>query len=127
MEGLSLLKKLLQKGDLCKLDLKDAYFSIALHKISQKYLRFPCWENPYEFLCLRFGLGPAPRIFTKLIKIPIALVRCFNVQLIIYLDNNLTYEKLTRGNHDVEGHIDFSIAESGVCNKLSKLCFESFS
>ena len=69
-EGLSLLKELLQKGDfLCKLDLKDAYFSVALHKISWKYLRFPWQENFYKFLCLCFDMGYAPRIFTKLMKI----------------------------------------------------------
>ena len=40
---------------------------------------------------------------------------------------HLSHGKLARGNYDVEGHIDFRIAESGVCNKLSKICFESFS
>ena len=90
IKGLSLLKKLLQKGDfLCKLDLKDAYFAVALHKISRKYLRFPWQGNLYQFLCLCFGLGPAPRIFTKLMKIPITLVRRLNVRLIIYLDDIL--------------------------------------
>ena len=90
MEDLSLLKELLQKGDfLCKLDLKDAYFSVALHKISRKYLRFPWQGNLYEFLCVCFGLGPAPRIFTKLMKIPMTSVRRLNVRLIIYLDDIL--------------------------------------
>ena len=90
MEGLSLLKELLSKGDyLCKLDLKDAYFTVALHKLSRKYVRVPWRGNLYEFLCLCFGLGPAPRIFTKLMKIPIALMRRLNVRLIIYLDDML--------------------------------------
>ena len=78
MEGLSLL---------CKLDLKDAYFPVALHKISQKYLSFPWQRNLYEFLCLCFRQGPAPRICTKLMKILIPLMRRFNVQLIIYLED----------------------------------------
>ena len=38
----------------------------------------------------------------------------------------LSHGKLARGNYHVEGHIDFRIAESGVCNKLSKICFDSF-
>ena len=63
--------------------LKDAYFSVALHKISQKYLRFPWQGNLYELL----GLGPAPIIFIKLMKIPITLVRRLSVRLIIYLDD----------------------------------------
>ena len=28
--------------------------------------------------------------------------------------NNLSYGKLARGNHDVEGHLDLRIAESAV-------------
>ena len=40
---------------------------------------------------------------------------------------HLSDGKLIRGNIDVKGHIDFHITESGVCSKLSKICFESFS
>ena len=68
---------------LCKLDLKYAYFSMAFGRNSQKYLRLPWRGNLYEFLCLCIGLGPALRIFTKLMKILIELVRHLNVQLII--------------------------------------------
>lgn len=42
--------------------------------------------------------GPAPRIFTKLVKIQIAVMRCLNVRLIIYLDDILvmgrSFEKI---------------------------------
>ena len=34
--------------------------------ILKKYVRFLWSGSLYEFLCLCFGLGPAPRIFTKL-------------------------------------------------------------
>ena len=66
MEGLKDVKFLLQKGDwMCKLDLKDAYFSVPLGTRSRKLVRFRWKEKLYEFLCLAFGLGPAPRIFTS--------------------------------------------------------------
>ena len=46
-----------------------AYFCVLLNKQSRKYVRFK-WEGSlYEFLCVCFGLGPAPRLFTKLIKL----------------------------------------------------------
>ena len=36
IEGLHCLKYVLQKGDyMCKVDLKDAYFSVSLHKIHE--------------------------------------------------------------------------------------------
>ena len=55
----------------------------------RKYLRFK-WEGTLsEFLCLRFGLGSAPLIFTKLMKVPISLLRCLSICLIIYLDDML--------------------------------------
>ena len=88
MEGLHYLKFLLQEEDyMCKLDLKDAYFSVPLHKDSRKLIRFPWSGNLYEFLCLCFGLGPAPNIFTKILKVPIALLRRLNIKVIIYLDD----------------------------------------
>ena len=71
VQGLENLKYMLQKGDcMCKLDLKDAYFSILLEKNSKQFVRL-CWsENLYEFLCLSFRLGPAVQILTKLLKVP---------------------------------------------------------
>ena len=89
MEGMYLIKGLLQEHNfLIKIDLKDAYFGIPLDKSSRKYIRFQWEGNLYEFLCLCFGLGPAPLIFTKLLKIPIALLRRINVR-IIFLDDML--------------------------------------
>ena len=70
--GLFLLNKLLEKDNfLCKQDLKDAYFSLPLYKDSQTYLRFQWVEKLNQSLCLCFGLFSAPRIFRKLMKIPI--------------------------------------------------------
>ena len=87
MEGMHLIKDLLEEHDfLIKIDLKDAYFGIPLDKSSRKYIRFQWEGNLYEFLCLCFGLGPAPLIFTKLLKIPIALLWRINVRIIFFDD-----------------------------------------
>ena len=88
MEGLHNLKYVLQKRDyMYEIDLKDAYFSVLLHKDSRKLVRF-LWEgNLYEFLCLCFGLGAAPRI--KLLKVPISVLRRLMIRVIIYLDDLL--------------------------------------
>ena len=60
-----------------KVDLKDAYFSTLMHWNSQKKL------------CLYFGLSPALLVFTKLLKVPVAMLRKLKVRWIIYLDDIL--------------------------------------
>ena len=72
-----------------KLDLKDAYISVLLNPASRKLARFLWSGKLYESLCLCFGLRPAPRIFTKLIKIPVLVLRHLNIPIIIYLDDML--------------------------------------
>lgn len=59
---------------MCKIDLKGAYFNVPLNPQSRHLIRFLWKGNLYKFLCLCFGLGPAPRIFTKLLKDPISVL-----------------------------------------------------
>ena len=41
MEGFFCLREMLQKYNfMCKLDIKDTYFSVPLHQSSRKYVRF---------------------------------------------------------------------------------------
>ena len=81
MEGLHCLKFLPEQNDfMCKIDLKDAYFSILFSKQSSKYVRFKWSSNLYEFICLCFGLGLTPQVSTKLLKTWI---------IIVYLDDIL--------------------------------------
>ena len=61
MKVLHCLKYLLKKNDfLCKIHLKDAYFSVSLYMSSRKFVRFAWLGNLYEFVSLCFRLGPAP-------------------------------------------------------------------
>ena len=99
MEGLYMVKDLLIQGDwMCKIDLKDAYLTMNIDLESRKYLRFQ-WQNKlFQFNCLPFGLASAPRVYTKLMKPVISLLRKAGIRLIIYLDDILlmaeTKEKL---------------------------------
>ena len=90
MESIKNLRSLLKEGDfMVKIDLKDAYYSIPLNTNSRKFVRFEWQGNLYEFTCLMFGLGPGPRIFTKLLKVPITLLRRLKIRIIIYIDDML--------------------------------------
>lgn len=76
---------------LAKLDLKDAYYLVAIRPCSRKYLRFYFREKLYEFTCLPFGLCTAPLIFTKMLKPVLANLRGAGWQSIVYLDDFLLF------------------------------------
>jgi hypothetical protein len=101
MENLETARFLLRKGDwMAKLDLKDAYLSVPVHPTHQKFLRFAWKGRFFEFKCLAFGLAPAPRIFTKILKAVVSYLRRQGMRLIIYLDDiliiNSTRERAMR-------------------------------
>ena len=52
-----------------------------------KYGRFEWEYSLYEFLCLCFGLRPAPRLFAKLIKVPLSILHKLYIRIIAYLDD----------------------------------------
>ena len=98
MEGTHLLRDLLQPNDwMGKIDLKDAYFVIPIWENHQKFLRFLWKDSVMEFACLPFGLASAPRIFTKLMKPVVALLRRSAIRLIIYLDDILIMNQTPTG------------------------------
>jgi hypothetical protein len=90
MENLAMLPSLIQKGDwMIKTDIKDAYFSIPIAEPDRKFLGF-WWQNQaYTFQVCPFGLGSAPRLFTKIMKLVVAFLRRLGIRLILYLDDCL--------------------------------------
>ena len=62
--------------------LKDAYFVAPLHEESQSFVCFEWKDKLCQFACLCFSLAPAPLVFTKLMKIPIAVIRRLNGNII---------------------------------------------
>ena len=98
MEGTHLLRDLLQPHDwLGKIDLKGAYFIIPIWKEQRKYLRFVWKSTLPEFAFLPFGLATAPRLFTKVMKPIVALLRQVGIRLIIYLDDLLFMNQSKEG------------------------------
>ena len=95
IKGLHYLKFMLQQGELlCELDLNAAYFSVLLHmKDSRKMMRFQWSSNLFDFFSMCFALGPAARIFKKLLKVSLSIVTKLNLMIIIYLDGMLLLGK----------------------------------
>ena len=66
------------------IDLQDAYLVIPISRHHQRFLKFIWKGKIYCYLVLPFSLACAPRIFTKLLKVPLSEIRemrthCFHV------------------------------------------------
>ena len=101
MENLQSVRFLLRLRDwMVKLDLKDATVPspiLHFHLSHQQFVRFGWKGRLYQFLCLAFGLSPAPRNFTKILKAVMVFVRKQGVRLIIYLDDILIIKESREG------------------------------
>ncbi len=88
MESVTMIRDIL-KADMwmCKLDLKDAYFSILVSESDRKYLQFKWKDEYYQYKCLPFGLSVSPYIFTKITKPLASYLRKHGINMIIYLDD----------------------------------------
>ena len=77
-------------------DLKDAYYSIPIHKDFQKYLKM-YWENYYfKYTVLPNGFAPAVREFTKVMSPPFKHLRSKGHLSVKYLDDSLLIGETAR-------------------------------
>lgn len=98
MENLETVRYLVREGDwFVKLDLKDAYLTVPVDCSQQKYLRFAWRGRIYQFMCMAFGLSPAPRSFTKLLRVVVAFLRKRGVRLVVCLDDFLIMNETREG------------------------------
>ena len=74
---------------MAKVDLKDAYFTVLIHKEDKAFLKFSFKGKTYQFKCLPFGLACAPWVFTKILKPLAAQLRQLGMRLIVYIDDIL--------------------------------------
>ena len=56
-------------------DLKDAYYSIPIHKNYHRYLTFFCKKEKYQYTFLPNGISPAVRVVTKVLTPPFKYLR----------------------------------------------------
>ena len=88
MEGLHMALDMIQPQEyFAKLDLKDAYYSMLIGEQTRPYLRFRWQDQLFQFRVCPFGLATAPRVFTKILKPVVSVLRRAGVKLVIYLDD----------------------------------------
>ena len=90
METLHSLKPLIKVNDfMVKIDMKDAFWSVPLHDELSRYVAFKWNGVSYKVLAMLFGRAASPRVFTKVTKPVVALLRHIGIRCIIYLDDIL--------------------------------------
>ncbi|KAJ8916439.1 hypothetical protein NQ315_014652, partial [Exocentrus adspersus] len=81
-------QKLLHENNyLTTIDLKDAYFFIAIAESHKKCFRFKFQGKLYQFTCIPFGLNIAPWLFTKLLKPVLKSLRKEGLKIVVYVDD----------------------------------------
>lgn len=90
METPEVVRQLIEPGDyFVSLDLKNGYFHVGISQSDQPYLCFSVDHKFYMFTSLPFGASSAPRIFTKLLKPVVTLLRAKGIRCTIYIDDLL--------------------------------------
>lgn len=99
--------KLVKRGSFfAKVDLKDAYFSCPIAKCDRRLFRFTFEGKVYEFVCLPQGFTDAPRVFTKLTKPILSLLRRHGFISSIYIDDLLL---IGEDSDDIDENVRFTI------------------
>ena len=90
METIQNVKNMLEPGMyLASVDLQDAFYSIPIHPTQTKFFKFLWNGQQYEFLRLPNGYCDASRVFTKVLKVPFAILRQEGHLSVIYIDDSL--------------------------------------
>ena len=87
-------------------------------------IQFRWSNNLYEFLCLHFGLGSAPQTFTKLLKVPISILRRLAIKIVIYLDDMLILGKTIDEVLMAKVTVILLLQHLGL-KKSGKICFDT--
>ena len=90
METLKSTLKLVRRNCVfAKVDLKDAYYSVPINERHKQYFRFRFEGQIFEYQCLPQGYTDAPRVFTKLTKPLMSILRNQGYVNSIYIDDIL--------------------------------------
>lgn len=90
METITQARELISKNCfLASIDLEKAYYSVNVHPDHRKYLRFTFDNKLYQYTCLPNGISTAPRLFTRLCKVLLSILREKGYLSTMYIDDSL--------------------------------------
>ncbi|XP_073430315.1 sex comb on midleg-like protein 2 isoform X4 [Dendrobates tinctorius] len=90
MESLRSVIAAMDPGEfLASIDVQDAYLHIPIFPSHQRFLRFAIGGRHFQFVALPFGLATAPRVFTKIMAVVMAILHARGITVLPYLDDLL--------------------------------------
>ena len=88
MDTLNTIVNLMSKDCyMASLDLKDAYYSVPISKKDRKFLRFRFNGKMLQYTSFANGLGCCPRLFTKILKVPLSTLHKAGHITTAYIDD----------------------------------------
>lgn len=83
---------------------KHAYFSVSIHAHDRQFQCFDWKGDRFPFTCLPQGLSSAPRVFTKLMKPALSVLRSRGYTIVSHIDDSIiiveTREELLEAVHE---------------------------
>ena len=101
------------------------FISVPLNPASRKFVRFLWSGNRYEFLCLCFGLSPASRIFTKLLKIPVSVASPEHTNYNL-LGRHVVDRPYNRRNVNGQRHSNLPSSTTRVCAEFKEISVDTY-
>ena len=136
MKGIYDVLKMVHKNfKMISIDLKQAYFHVAISQQDQKYMIFKFDGQYYKFCVLPNGLASGPRIFVRLSKVIAAYLHKKLIDILIYIDDSFMCadnEQILLRNRDVALQvfqscgftINYAKSQLSPTNELEFLGFE---
>ena len=89
MKSLNDVFKIIKRGVwMASVDLKDAFFTVPVHKLHQKIFMFEWIQKFYKFVGMPNGYSDAMRIFTKILKPVFGHLRQEGHLSVIFVDDS---------------------------------------
>ena len=89
MESLKDAFKIIKQGErMASVDLKDAFFTVSVHKSHQKYFKFEWFKDFYKFIGMPNGYSEAMRILTKILRPVFGYLRQEGYLSVIFVDDS---------------------------------------
>ena len=90
MEGMHTVKDLIRRGDwMSVVGITKAYPHVPLSPRLKRCCRFMWNDQHFQYVGLPFGLCPAPRLFTKLMRPVVQQLRSEGIRCVIFIDDIL--------------------------------------